>query len=110
MNVIGLDHRGIRTTKLEASRHFYEDLLGLKQGHRPSAIATAGYWFYAGKTPIIHLVEDTDGSIDDANTPREELVDAGGQMHVALTVEGGRRFPEIQRVWVSIEIGLSGYP
>mgnify|MGYP005640781797 FL=1 len=90
MKVIDLNHRGIRTTKLEATRHFYEDLLGLEQGHRPSALPSKGYWLYAGEKPIIHLVEDSDGSIDGTNTPREDLTDAGGQTHMALTVEKAR--------------------
>ncbi|HIM98818.1 MAG TPA: hypothetical protein EYM57_13125 [Gammaproteobacteria bacterium] len=90
MIIIGLDHRGIRTTKLEPTRHFYEDLIGLKSGHRPSALATSGYWLYAGKKPIIHLIEGSDDSTDAAKDRREELTNAGGQTHLALTVEGAR--------------------
>ena len=90
MIIIGLDHRGIRTTKLEPTRHFYEDLIGLKSGHRPSALATSGYWLYAGKKPIIHLIEGSDDSTDAAKNRREELTNAGGQTHLALTVEGAR--------------------
>jgi len=90
MKIIGLDHRGIRTANLEASRHFYEDLLGLPQGDRPAALGTAGYWLYAGDTPIIHLIEDSDGSVDPDVTPRQQLTNAGGQTHIALTVEKAR--------------------
>lgn len=90
MKVIGLDHRGIRTADLEASRHFYEDLLGLESGHRPGALATKGYWLYAGDTPIVHLIEDSDGTANADVTPREQLTDAGGQTHIALTVEKAR--------------------
>ena len=90
MKVIGLDHRGIRTPHLEASRHFYEDLLGLKNGDRPAALGTNGYWLYAGDTPIIHLIEDSDGSVDPDVTPRKQLTNAGGQTHIALTVEKAR--------------------
>ncbi len=90
MNIIGLDHRGIRTTELEASRHFYEDLLGLKRGDRPGALPTNGYWLYAGDTPIIHLIEEPDASKAATGTARDDLTEAGGQTHVALTVEGAR--------------------
>lgn len=90
MTVIGLDHRGIRTTKLESTRHFYEDLLGLKQGHRPSALETKGYWLYAGDIPIIHLVEDSNGSVDDNYTPRENLTESGGENHIAFTCAEAR--------------------
>ncbi len=97
MIIIGLDHRGIRTTKLELTRHFYEDLMGLKSGHRPSALATSGYWLYAGKKPIIHLIESSDDATDAADAAkgrREELTNAGGQTHLALTVEGARDIVE----------------
>ena len=30
MKIIGLNYRGIRTAKLEATRHLYVDLLGLE--------------------------------------------------------------------------------
>lgn len=90
MKVLGLDHRGVRTAKLEASRHFYEDLLGLESGHRPAALATKGYWLYAGETPIIHLIEDVNGEQTNANPPREDWTSAGGQTHIALSVEDAR--------------------
>ena len=90
MQIIGLDHRGIRTTKLEPTRRFYEDLIGLKNGHRPSALATSGYWLYAGEKPIIHLIEGSGVSSDGASDCGDELTNAGGQTHLALTVEGAR--------------------
>ena len=93
MKVVGIDHRGIRTSQLEASRHFYEDLLGLQQGHRPAALATSGYWLYAGDNPIIHLVDDTDNTAN-SSVPSESLTDAGGRTHIALTVAGAREAVE----------------
>ena len=72
MDVIGLDHRGVQTSKLEESRHFYEDLLGLPQGHRPAALSTKGYWLYAGETPIIHLIENQNGAADANLKPRQK--------------------------------------
>ena len=93
MKVLKIDHRAVRTTKLEESRHFYEDLLGLERGHRPEALPTEGYWLYAESQPIIHLVEDPSG-IDDGVTPRDDLVGVGGETHVALTVVGARDITE----------------
>ena len=90
MEVIGLAHRGIRTTKLESTRCFYEDLIGLKNGDRPGALTTSGYWLYAGEKPIIHLIEGSDASSDGASDYKEILTNAGGQTHLALTVEGAR--------------------
>ena len=90
MLVIGLDHRGIRTNKLEESRNFYEDLIGLQRGHRPSSLVTKGYWLYAGSTPIIHLIEDTSNSVEIIHTSPVKLKDAGGKTHIALNVERAR--------------------
>ncbi|MEK9722141.1 MAG: VOC family protein [Rhodospirillaceae bacterium] len=90
MDIIGIDHRGIRTPDLEESRHFYVDLLGLVDGHRPAALGTKGHWLYAGEKPIIHLIEDSDGSVKKNGERREFLEGAGGQTHVALTVEKAR--------------------
>lgn len=90
MKVVGLNHHGIRTAKLEASRHFYEDLLGLEKDVRPSTLPSQGYWLYAGESPIIHLVEDSTGSINDPNIPRTDLTNAGGETHLTLTVEKAR--------------------
>ncbi len=90
MKIIGLDHRGIRTTKLEESRQFYADLLGLDVGRRPDALVTNGYWLYAGETPIIHLIEESDRSATRPVVARDDWTSAGGQTHVALTVERAR--------------------
>ena len=90
MNIIDLDHRGIRTAKLEASRHFYEDVLGLQRGYRPAGLKTKGYWLYAGKKPIIHLIEDQGNNTGKDLKRRKKLADAGGQTHIALSVEGAR--------------------
>ena len=86
MAVIGLDHRGIRTSKLEETRHFYENLLGLTRGYRPEALSTKGYWLYAGGAPIIHLIEDQNCTAGKDLEARETLNDAGGQTHIALSV------------------------
>ncbi|MEK9661498.1 MAG: VOC family protein [Alphaproteobacteria bacterium] len=94
MPATGLDHRGIRTADLEASRHFYADLLGLEVGERPAALPTQGYWLYAGADPIIHLVQDSDGSVDPNVTPRSDLAGSGGHTHIALTFAGARAVVE----------------
>ena len=90
MKITGLDHRGIKTDKLEASLHFYVDLLGLEQGHRPEALVTAGYWLYAGENPIVHLIESSSCPGERTSSKRKSLTDTGGQTHLALTVEDAR--------------------
>jgi len=44
-----LNHFSIRTTDLDASRRFYEEVLGLRVGPRP-AFPFPGLWIYAGDT------------------------------------------------------------
>lgn len=54
--ISGLDHINIETTNLERSVDFYQRILGLKSGWRPS-FDVPGAWLYVDEQPIIHLVE-----------------------------------------------------
>jgi catechol 2,3-dioxygenase-like lactoylglutathione lyase family enzyme len=56
MQVQALDHAAIKTTKLEETRRFFVEILGLAAGPRPD-FDFAGYWLYAGDTDVVHLVE-----------------------------------------------------
>jgi catechol 2,3-dioxygenase-like lactoylglutathione lyase family enzyme len=62
MPIIALQHFNIRCVDVECSRHFYEALLGLKDGPRPP-FKSQGYWLYAGREPIVHLVQKPQGEI-----------------------------------------------
>ena len=55
MKVHGMNHFTIRAHDLEATRAFYSDILGLKEGYRPP-FSFPGIWFYAGKHPILHVI------------------------------------------------------
>ena len=55
MAIDGLDHITVNASDLDASRRFYVDVLGLRDGDRP-AFDVPGAWLYAGDRPIIHLV------------------------------------------------------
>ena len=56
MSLSKVDHCAIRTRRLEETRNFYVDVLGLEQGDRPD-LPVPGYWLYGGGEPIVHLIE-----------------------------------------------------
>lgn len=60
MPVIQLQHINIRCADVEASRHFYVSLLGLREGPRPP-FESRGYWLYLGEEPRVHLVQKKPG-------------------------------------------------
>ncbi|MFC3120705.1 hypothetical protein [Agaribacter flavus] len=64
MKVEDIDHLNISGPEnlIEDIREFYEEILGLKVGNRPS-FSRAGYWLYASDKAIIHLtVTEVNGS------------------------------------------------
>ncbi|HTX04023.1 MAG TPA: VOC family protein [Candidatus Acidoferrales bacterium] len=54
-----LDHINIRTTQPEATRDFFVDVVGLRNGERPP-FNFNGYWLYAGEQAVIHLTDARD--------------------------------------------------
>jgi catechol 2,3-dioxygenase-like lactoylglutathione lyase family enzyme len=54
MPIIAVHHINIATTKLEATRAFFVDVLGLLEGPRPEFPST-GYWLYARGVPVVHM-------------------------------------------------------
>jgi catechol 2,3-dioxygenase-like lactoylglutathione lyase family enzyme len=66
MKIFNLHHVNITTSKLEETKDFYVQLLGLSVGPRPS-FPTVGYFLYHGDDPIIHLLEDKTQRQDDLN-------------------------------------------
>jgi catechol 2,3-dioxygenase-like lactoylglutathione lyase family enzyme len=55
MPLATLDHCSIRTVKLEESRAFYMDVLGMDDGDRPN-FPFPGYWLYINGCTVVHLV------------------------------------------------------
>lgn len=55
MTLSSLDHCSIRTVKLQETRDFYVDLLGMIDGERPD-FDFPGNWLYVDGRPVIHLV------------------------------------------------------
>ena len=56
MTVRGLDHINIGTHRLDETRAFFRDVLGLTEGWRPN-FPFGGAWLYAGEVAVVHLVE-----------------------------------------------------
>ena len=55
MNLGALDHVNVRTRNLDKMTEWYERVLGLKKGERPS-FSFPGAWLYIDDKPIVHLV------------------------------------------------------
>lgn len=59
MPIAKLAHFSVRTTSIEASRRFYMDILGFKEGFRP-AFNFPGVWLYMGGDEadygVVHII------------------------------------------------------
>lgn len=55
MSLNSLDHCSIRTVKLEDTRDFYVDILGMTDGDRPD-FPFPGAWLYIDGVAVVHLV------------------------------------------------------
>ena len=55
MLINSLDHCAIRTTKLQETRDFFVEILGLEDGDRPN-FPFPGAWLYTDSTAVIHLI------------------------------------------------------
>lgn len=70
MPISKLAHFSVRTTSLEASRRFYTEILGFKEGYRP-AFKFPGLWLYRGGDEadfgVVHIIgideNDPDGLV-----------------------------------------------
>ncbi|MDE2463343.1 MAG: VOC family protein [Alphaproteobacteria bacterium] len=89
MPLDGLDHVTICCADLEATRAFYCDVLGLREGCRPD-LGFSGHWLYCGDVAVVHLV-GPDGRL--AENRRQQLSSGGGAAdHVAFR---GRNAAEV---------------
>lgn len=55
MAIDGMNHFTVLTSDLDATRRFYIDILGLKEGPRPP-LGFPGAWLYAGDQPVLHVI------------------------------------------------------
>jgi catechol 2,3-dioxygenase-like lactoylglutathione lyase family enzyme len=51
-----LEHFLVMTHDVDATRDFYRDVLGFREGPRPE-LGFQGHWLYLGETPVIHIAE-----------------------------------------------------
>ena len=89
MQLTSLEHCAIRTVKLEETKDFYTEALGLRIGDRPD-FPFPGYWLYLGDTAVVHLVgidpDDPQGLIDTlGEVDIDSLAGTGSFDHVAFT-------------------------
>ena len=54
MPLHAMEHILIFVKDINATKNFYENILGLTAGYRPP-FPFPGYWFYLGNTPVIHV-------------------------------------------------------
>ena len=91
MGLNRIDHLSIRTTRLDETRKFYCDVLGLEDGYRPP-FKFGGAWLYSRGLAAVHVVE-----IDRANpgpvveylgeAALTEADNSGSVDHLAFTAE-----------------------
>ena len=93
-----LDHYSIRTLKLEESKDFYVDVLGMTVGDRPD-FDFPGYWLYVDGLPVVHLVgidpDNPQGLIDYLGEVDVDDLDSSGTLdHVAFVASDPKAFKE----------------
>ena len=69
MPLESLDHYTIKTTDVDATARFYEEVLGMERGPMPE-LDFPIVWLYAGGKPVLHIVgrdavPETDGGVVD---------------------------------------------
>ena len=55
MAISDMTHFTVLTQDLEATRQFYIDILGLKEGFRPD-LGFPGAWLYCGDRAVLHVI------------------------------------------------------
>jgi len=85
MPITKLAHFSVRTTSIAASRHFYVDILGFKEGFRPT-LPFPGFWLYLGADEaqygVVHII-----GIDENNP--QGLAEYLGDKTASALVGGG---------------------
>ncbi|MDE2361233.1 MAG: VOC family protein [Hyphomicrobiales bacterium] len=115
MALTRLDHFSVRTSDVEGTRSFYEEILGLRNGPRP-AFPFPGVWLYQGERAVVHVIgvdpNDSSGLQDYLGARGDGGAGSGNFDHIAFTaddLDGMRRhFAESGIVFSEREVpGLS---
>jgi catechol 2,3-dioxygenase-like lactoylglutathione lyase family enzyme len=56
MPLTSIQHLLVLSDDIEATRDFYRDVLGMREGERPP-LEFPGYWLYLGDDPCLHVAE-----------------------------------------------------
>jgi catechol 2,3-dioxygenase-like lactoylglutathione lyase family enzyme len=101
MRLTGIHHSSIVVTDMERARHFYRDILGLKEVERPANFVTPVAWFEVGDEHV-HLIPslhpDTQSPrhfalhVEDARAAREHLRSQGVAVEETVPIPGADRF------------------
>ena len=89
MSLSSLDHCSIRTVKLDETRNFFVEILGMDDGDRPD-FPFPGAWLYVDGTAVVHLVgvdpADPSGLQEylGGNIDAESLTGSGSFDHIAF--------------------------
>jgi catechol 2,3-dioxygenase-like lactoylglutathione lyase family enzyme len=94
MSVGGLAHVTLLCSpaQLSSVKDFYEQVIGLKLGARPS-FDFSGAWLFAGKEPIIHLAAVLEGSASAVTSSSGSALPGGSAStgsidHIAFSANG----------------------
>jgi catechol 2,3-dioxygenase-like lactoylglutathione lyase family enzyme len=101
LQISQLDHVSVIITDIERSRHFYRDLLGLKEIAKPRTFDFIALWFDLGNMHVHLLLKDQADSISarhfalrvaDAQAARACLQARGLKINETTVIPGSDRF------------------
>lgn len=85
-----MEHFLVISDDMGATRDFYCDVLGLREGFRPD-LGFPGYWLYLGDVPCIHIVDWTgyDEFTREVGIPMSTRAESTGALdHIAFNATG----------------------
>jgi catechol 2,3-dioxygenase-like lactoylglutathione lyase family enzyme len=101
LSVTQIDHVSVLITDVERSRHFYRDLLGLKEIAKPRTFDFVALWFQLGDTQLHLLLKDRPDTISprhfalrvaDVRAARAHCQQRGIPVQEATLIPGADRF------------------